>query len=94
MKTTMVLCLAVAVLALAFWGGCAQFTRQNYEMIQLGDSPARVEGVLGKPEQRRSDLWFYVNHKPYYRAKFHFENDRVVKKEWFDEENRWIQPEK
>ena len=93
MKIT-TLCLAAVVVAAMFLGGCAQFTRQNYEMIQKGDSQARVEGVLGKPEQRRSDMWLYVNRTPYYQAKIHFEKDQVVKKEWFDEENRWIQPEK
>jgi len=92
MKFTMV-CLAAVVLAATFLGGCTQFTRQNYEMVQLGDSPARVQDVLGKPEQRSRDLWLYVNTTPYYQAKLHFKNDRLVKKEWFDEENRWIQPE-
>jgi len=83
----------VAVLAAMFVGGCAKFTRQNYEMIQIGDDRARVEDVLGKPSQRGNDLWFYRNDKPYYNAKIHFEDHQVSRKEWFDAENRWVQPE-
>jgi len=86
------LCLAAVVLAAMFLGGCAKFTRQNYEMIQRGDDRARVKEVLGRPSQHSSEMWFYINNTPYYRAKIHFENDQVVNKEWFDEENRWVQP--
>ena len=88
-----VLCLAVVVLAAAFLGGCAKFTRQNYEMIQVGDSPAQVKDVLGKPTQSGVDLWYYYNERPYYKANIYFEDNKVVRKTWFDPDNRWLQPE-
>ena len=91
MKVTR-LSLAVLVLAATFLGGCTQFTRQNYEMIQRGDSSDRVKDVLGKPAQHGS-VWLYVHHKPYYQAKIYFENGQVARKEWLEEEVGWVQAE-
>ena len=91
MKATVLL--AVVVLAVMIVGGCEKFTLQNYEMIQKGDSPERVKDVLGKPTLHSTDLWWYYNEKPYYRAKIYFENNQVSRKDWFDAENRWVQPE-
>jgi len=92
MKVTM-LFLAVLVLATTVLGGCSQFTRQNYEMVQPGDSPDRVMDVLGKPEFRHTDVWTYTHNKPYYRAKIYFENNQVARKEWLHQDNPWVQPE-
>jgi len=92
MKAT-VLCLAGLVLAATILGGCTKFTRQNYEMVQRGDSKERVVDVLGKPEMQSSDLFFYRHTKPYYQAKIYFEDNQVDKKEWFDDQNRWVQPQ-
>ncbi|MCL2700381.1 MAG: hypothetical protein FWE88_01660 [Phycisphaerae bacterium] len=91
MKIT-TLCLAAAVLAAMFLGGCAKFTRQNYEMVQIGDDRGHVEHVLGKPEYRHSSVWTYVHRSPYYQAKIHFEDNQVSRKEWFDAKTTWNPP--
>jgi len=84
MKRTTIL--LAALLALGFLGGCEKFTPQNYDMVMTGDSKEHVNMVLGKPQYPQSDLWMYVHRNPYYQAKIYFQDDKVAKKEWANQE--------
>jgi hypothetical protein len=75
------------ILFVTFVGGCArQFTRERFELIQPGvDDREDVEALLGKPEFRAEDLWYYEDPDRHYAAQIIFdEQGKVASKEWID----------
>ena len=88
--------LMVAVLLSGFAiGGCTgqKFTRQQYDTLYVGQPPGGVYESLGEPQERRGDVWMYVNDRPFYRAAIVFEDDRLAKKFWTTDRNKPLPPE-
>ena len=77
--------LTVTVLALTT--GCEQkFTRQRYDMIQVGvDRMDDVRQMIGEPEFAAGDVWYYEDHEGRYAARVFFDRQDVVRaKNWMD----------
>jgi len=79
--------LLATLVGLTVLTGCHRpFTRDRYEMIQIGvDDREDVRHVLGKPTCDLNDQWFYDDLKRHYSAVIFFDADgRVSGKEWMD----------
>lgn len=64
--------------------GCtSDFTRPNYETIYRGMDTQQVLKRLGAPDAMQQDRWIYRRDRPFRQAVIHFEQDRVVRKQWF-----------
>ncbi|MCK4275193.1 MAG: hypothetical protein KAX78_01680 [Phycisphaerae bacterium] len=81
------LTMTIAVMLLSGSAGCirAEFTRQTYETILLGEPASQVQEKLGKPTEQSGETWTYENEIPYYRAQIKFKEGNVVEKVWFIE---------
>ena len=78
------LVLGVTLLALT---ACQRpFTRDRYELVQVGvDDRTDVRQILGKPTSDLGDQWFYDDLDRHYSALIHYdENGKVSGKEWMD----------
>jgi hypothetical protein len=67
--------------------GCEQkFSRARFQMIQPGvDNREDVEQMLGKPEARLADVWYYEDVDRNLHAQIFFDDEgRVLSKEWMD----------
>ncbi|MBL8877970.1 MAG: outer membrane protein assembly factor BamE [Phycisphaerales bacterium] len=67
--------------------GCAQkFTRQHFDMIEVGfDDRESVEKLLGKPRTDATGEWYYVDDEQSQHARVFFDGDgRVRGKEWMN----------
>jgi outer membrane protein assembly factor BamE (lipoprotein component of BamABCDE complex) len=82
------LSLVLGLAALSLLAGCHKrlFTRDHFEMIQVGvDNREDVQHILGKPAADLTDQWQYDDGKRHYSAVIHFDADgRVSAKEWMD----------
>ena len=78
----------IAGCMLAVLAGCAQnkFTPERWEMVkEIVDTKEDVEQILGKPETRMDDMWYYQDLDKHYTAQIHFDGEgRVISKEWQD----------
>lgn len=82
-----VLSVIAAVLILSVLTGCQRkFTRDRYEMLQIGvDTREDVRHVLGKPASDLDDQWFYDDVDRHYSAVVYFDQSgRLTGKEWID----------
>ncbi len=87
MRVHRLLPLLVGLAGLATLGGCQrQFTRERFDMIKAGvDDRTDVEHILGKPEFRAQDVWYYEDQDRHIHAQIFFdETGRVLTKEWMD----------
>ena len=78
------LVLGVTLLALT---ACQRpFTRDRYELVQVGvDDRTDVRQILGKPTSDLNDQWFYDDLKHHYSAVIFFDdNGKVNGKEWMN----------
>lgn len=78
-------CVAVLLLVLFLAPGCAQkFTRENWEMIEVGASTKdEVKFVLGSPMDRGKEVWWY--NRGWNDAFIYFNEKDVVKaKKWYN----------
>lgn len=80
------LVLTVVGLVLLLTGCQRKFTRDRYEMLQVGvDTREDVRHVLGKPTSDLDDQWFYDDLDRHYSAVIYFdESGRLKGKEWID----------
>lgn len=83
MKFSAFLLLAICVLISGFIHGCRKnFTRQRYETIYTGMQDREVLDILGEPNGKNAQSWWYEGKQPYYKAIIQFENSRVKDKSW------------
>lgn len=85
MNRLMTLAAAVALLTVAV--GCERkFTRQNFDMISVGnDEKFDVEKLIGPPRTiAGDDMWYYEDEDNHYNAIIHFEGETVSGKQWLD----------
>ncbi len=84
LRTSWGLLMAGLLVSLA---GCARsFTREHFEMVQVGaDDREDVRQILGRPTADLQDQWLYDDLKRHYTAVVYFDADgRVEAKEWMD----------
>ena len=77
----------LALLLPLFLAGCAEkFTRQNFNLLQVGvDERYDVDKLLGHPTNDLHDQWYYEHRDKHYSALIHFDPDgKVSGKQWFD----------
>jgi hypothetical protein len=80
--------IVLGLAAVSLLAGChnRHFTRDRFEMIQIGvDSREDVAHILGRPTAEQDDQWQYDNLKKHYSAVIHFgEDGHVSAKEWMN----------
>ena len=79
--------LLVSLVALVALTGCqSKFTRDNFNLIQVGvDDHEDVRHMIGDPTTDLSDHWFYDDLDYHYSANVFFDAaGRVSGKEWMD----------
>jgi hypothetical protein len=67
--------------------GCTKFTRDRFEMIKPDvDTQADVVEILGEPEFKQADQWYYEDDDSEYAARifYYFDTEIVRAKEWID----------
>lgn len=70
-----------------FLAGCAEkFTRQNFDLLQVGiDERYDVDQLLGHPTNDLHDEWYYEHQDKHYSALIHFDPDgKLSGLQWFD----------
>ena len=79
--------LPALALAAVFLSGCAEkFTRERFDMIQVGtDDREDVEQLLGSPRHDLVNEWYYENMDKHIHARVFFGMaGKVSGKEWMD----------
>lgn len=78
--------LILAIVAVAATGCQNKFTRERFNMIEVGvDTHEDVRYILGNPASDLEDMWFYDDLDEHYSAMIHFDNAGTVSgKQWLD----------